>query len=388
MAHEMQVRRMPLLLLCCAVREGAIMPRRGVVRAQPLGVRTHLQRAADGIESRFRRGGAFAERGYRMNLRRRIALMLFAATWPVAFAQTRDYPDKPIRVVVTFPPGGSSDAVLRLIAPRLSERLGQQIVIDNKPGAGGNIGLALVAKATPDGYTIGLGAAGALAANASLYAQMPFDPEKDLAPVAMLAAIPFVIVGSPTLTPRTQPDLVAYAKANPTKLSIGHGGNGTAMHLATALFKQMSAVPVVEVPYKGSGPAALDVMSGQIPLALVDLSSSLQHVKAGKLIAYAVTSPKRLPTLPDVPTVAEAGLQGYDATGWFGIVAPAGTPAPVLTRLHSEINAALSDATIAANIRNLGAEPVVESREWFGTYIRAESQKWKQVIRAANIKVE
>jgi tripartite-type tricarboxylate transporter receptor subunit TctC len=322
--------------------------------------------------------------------RRRLTLALLgsAAASVTALAQGQAYPDKPIRIVVTFPPGGSADAVLRLMAPRLAERLGQQVVIDNRPGAGGNIGLALVAKAPPDGSTLGLGAAGALAANPSLYAQMPFDPEKDLAPVAMVAAIPFVIVGNPGLAPRTQTELLAYAKANPSKLSIGHGGNGTAMHLATALFRQMSAAPVVEVPYKGSGPAALDVLSGQIPLALVDLSSSLQQIKAGKLIAYAVTSPKRLPTLPEVPTVAEAGLQGYDATGWFGIVAPAGTAVAVLDKLHGEINATLNDAAIAASIRAVGAEPLPESRAWFEAYIRSETQKWRQVIRGANIKLD
>src|SRR5689334_5540613 len=248
---------------------------------------------------------------------RRIALfVLVLACAPGALAQAGDWPTKPIRVVVTFPPGGSTDAVIRLLAPRLAERLGQQLVIDNRPGAGGNIGLAVVAQAPGDGYTIGVGAAGGLAVNVSLYSKMPFDPAKDLKPVAMLAAIPFVIIGQPSLAPKTQKDLIAYAKAHPGQVSIGHGGNGTAMHLSAALFNQMSGAALVEVPYKGSGPAALDVLAGQISLAVVDLPSALPQIQAGKVVAYAVTSPRRLPMLPDVPTVAEAGLAGYDSTGW------------------------------------------------------------------------
>src|SRR5690349_17184898 len=217
---------------------------------------------------------------------------------------------------------------------------------------------------------------------------MPFDPAKDLKAVAMLAAIPFVIIGQPSLPPKTQKDLIAYAKAHPGQVSIGHGGNGTAMHLSAALFNQMSGAALVEVPYKGSGPAALDVLAGQISLAVVDLPSALPQIQAGKVVAYAVTSPRRLPMLPDVPTVAEAGLAGYDSTGWFGVVAPAATPAPILARLNAEINAALNDDAIAASIRKLGVEPVAESREAFDAYIRAETQKWARVIKTANVKLE
>jgi len=320
---------------------------------------------------------------------RRIALfVLVLACAPGALAQAGDWPTKPIRVVVTFPPGGSTDAVIRLLAPRLAERLGQQLVIDNRPGAGGNIGLAVVAQAPADGYTLGVGAAGGLAVNVSLYSKMPFDPAKDLKAVAMLAAIPFVIIGQPSLSPKTQKDLIAYAKAHPGQVSIGHGGNGTAMHLSAALFNQMSGAALVEVPYKGSGPAALDVLAGQISLAVVDLPSALPQIQAGKVVAYAVTSPWRLPMLPDVPTVAEAGLAGYDSTGWFGVVAPAATPAPILARLNAEINAALNVDAIAASIRKLGVEPVAESREAFDAYIRAETQKWARVIKTANVKLE
>jgi tripartite-type tricarboxylate transporter receptor subunit TctC len=303
-------------------------------------------------------------------------------------AQSADYPTKPIRVVVTFPPGGSADAVVRMLVPRLTEKLGQQVVVDNRPGAGGNIGLSIVAKAPPDGYTLGVGAAGALAANSSLYAQMPFDPLKDFKPVGMLAAIPFVIVGHPAQPARSQKELIELAKSRPGNLSIGHGGNGTAMHLTAALFSQMAGIKLVEVPYKGTGPAVMDVLGNQIPLAVADLPASLQHIKAGKLVAYAVTSPQRLPVLPDVPTVSEAGLAGYDSTGWFGVVAPAGTPPAIVARLNAEINAALQDEQIKSSMRNLGVEPAPGTPESFEAYIRAETVKWADVIKRANIKLE
>ncbi len=303
-------------------------------------------------------------------------------------AQTPDYPNKPIRMVVTFPPGGSTDVVVRMLVPRLNEKLGQQVVVDNRPGAGGNIGLTAVARAPADGYTLGVGAAGGLSANVSLYAQMPFDPVKDFRPVTMLAAIPFVLIGHPSVAAKNQRELIALAKATPGKLSIGHGGNGTAMHLSAQLFGQMSGAQFVEVPYRGSGPAALDVLAGQVPLAIVDLPSALQHIKAGKLVAYAVTSPQRLPMLPDVPTVSEGGLTGYDSTGWFGVVAPAGTPAPVITRLNAEITAALNDNEIKASMRNLGVEPAPGTAAEFEAYIKSETVKWARVIKTSGTKID
>jgi tripartite-type tricarboxylate transporter receptor subunit TctC len=323
------------------------------------------------------------------NFARTLIALLAAGFTAASIAQSAaDYPRQPIRMVVTFPPGGSTDAVVRMLVPRLNEKLGQQVVVDNRPGAGGNIGLAIVAKAPADGYTLGVGAAGALSANSSLYAQMPFDPLKDFRPVSMLAAIPFVLIGHPSLAAKTQKELVALAKAQPGKLSIGHGGNGTAMHLSAALFGQMADVKLVEVPYKGSGPAALDVLAGNLPLAVVDLPAALQHIKAGKLIAFAVTSPQRLPQLPDVPTAAESGLTGYDSTGWFGVVAPAGTPTAIINRLNAEITAALNDEQIKTSMRNLGVEPAPTRPEAFDAYIRSETQKWGKVIRQANIKID
>lgn len=325
-----------------------------------------------------------------MRVRRTIMLALASVVLSASLqAQTSEFPrQQPIRMVVTFPPGGSADAVVRMLVPRLNERLGQQVVVDNRPGAGGNIGLAVVAKAPGDGYTLGVGAAGALAANSSLYDRMPFDPLRDFKPVSMLAAIPFVIVGHPSLAAKTQPELLALARAQPGRLSIGHGGNGTAMHLSAALFAQMAQVKLVEVPYKGSGPAAMDALAGNVQLAVVDLPAALQHIRAGKLTAFAVTSPQRLPQLPEVPTVAEAGLAGYDSTGWFGVVAPAATPAAIVDRLSAEINVALGDEQIKANMRNLGVEPAPSRPAAFEAYIRTETQKWARVIQQASIKIE
>jgi tripartite-type tricarboxylate transporter receptor subunit TctC len=299
-----------------------------------------------------------------------------------------DYPTKPIRVVVTFPPGGSTDVVVRMLVPHLNEKLGQQVIVDNRPGAGGNIGLSLVAKAPADGYTLGVGAAGALSANSSLYAQMPFDVHKDFQPVGMLAAIPFVLIGHPSVPARTLADLIALAKAQPGRLSIAHGGNGTAMHLSAALLAQMAGLQLVEVPYKGSGPAAMDTLAGQVPLAVVDLPSALQQIQAGRLTAFAVTSPQRLPQLPQVPTVAEAGVPGYDSTGWFGMLAPAGMSAASVAKLNAAINEALGDPQVRSSIRNLGVEPAPGTPEAFGRYIATETSKWSQVIRRANIRIE
>ena len=312
-----------------------------------------------------------------------VGIFSSAAAW----AQTGDYPAKPIKIVVTFPPGGSSDAIVRILSTRLNEKLGQPLVIDNRPGAGGNIGLSVVAKSAPDGYVLGVGAAGGLTANVSLYPQMPFDVAKDFMPITMLAAIPFVLVGHPSVPADNIQQLIAYAKSQAGKVSIGHGGNGTAMHLSTALFTQMADLKLIEVPYRGSGPAAMDTLSGQIQLSITDLAAALPHIKAGKLKAFAVTSPKRLSNLPDVPTLAESGLTGYDSTGWFGLVAPAGTPASIIQRLNAEFTAALNDENIKSQMRQNGMEPVPTTTEGLDAYIKSETQKWGRVIRQANIKL-
>lgn len=320
-------------------------------------------------------------------IRALVGALVFAWVAPLVWGQA-DYPNKPIHLIVTFPPGGSADAVVRLLIPRLNDKLGQSVVVDNRPGAGGNIGLGVVAKAPADGYTLGVGAAGALSANPSLYAQMPFNPLTDFKPVTMLAAIPFVIIGHPSLAPRTLQEVIALARAQPERMSIAHGGNGTAMHLTSELFAQMANLKIAQIPYRGSGPVALDVLSGQVPLGVADLPATLQHIRAGKLVALAVTTAQRLPQLPDVPTVAEAGLPGYESTGWFGVVAPAGTPKAIITRLNAEFTAVLNDDAVRANLRAQGVEPAPTTAEAFGTYIGTETAKWGKVIRTANIKLD
>lgn len=313
------------------------------------------------------------------------ALLALAAP---ALANEAAWPTKPIRVIVTFPPGGSADAIVRAIGPRVSEKLGQPLVIENRPGAGGNIGLTAVAKAEPDGHTMGLGAAGALSANVSLYPQMPYDPVKDFKPVSLVAVIPFVFVGHPSVGVRTQAELIALAKRDPSKLTIGHGGNGTAMHLTASLFDQMAGTKIVQVAYRGSGPAAVDALAGQIPLAVTDLPAALPHIRAGKLQAFSVTSDKRVPALPDVPTVAEAGLAGYESVGWFGIVAPAATPDAIVNKLNAALVDALNDPATQATIRGLGVEPAPTTPKAFADYIKSETTKWAKVIRTAGIKLE
>jgi tripartite-type tricarboxylate transporter receptor subunit TctC len=322
-------------------------------------------------------------------IRRLLAGFLAIVAAPLAVAQSEaDYPRQPIKMIVTFPPGGSADALIRMLVPRLNEKLGQPVIVENRPGAGGNVGLTIVARAPADGYTMGVGAAGALSANSSLYAQMPYDVAKDFRPVGMLAAIPFVLVGNPSVPARTVKELIANARSRPDRLTIAHGGNGTAMHLSTALFRQMAGIQLVEVPYKGSGPAALDAVGGQVSLALVDLPSSLQQIHAGKLVAYAVTSPMRLPQLPDVPTLSEAGLGGYDSTGWFGVVAPAGTPTRAVARMNAALNEALNDPATQGSMRNLGVEPAPSRPEEFGAYIAQEEAKWARVIKQGKIRIE
>lgn len=315
-------------------------------------------------------------------------LAALVATQGLAQTQAGDFPSKPMRVVVTFPPGGSSDAVVRILMPRLNEKLGQPWVVDNRPGAGGNAGLAIVAKAPPDGYTLGVGAAGGLAANVSLYPNMPFDPVKDFRPVTMLAYAPFVLVANPGSSVKTLPELIAQAKAAPGKFSIGHGGNGTAMHLSSQLLIQLAGLQVVEVPYRGSGPATLDALAGQVPLAMVDLVAALPHIKSGKLLALAVTGTQRQPTVPDVPTMAEGGVPGYESIGWFGLVAPAGTPAAIINKLNAEVVAALADPEIVKAMRTQGVEPAPTKPEEFERYIKSEIQKWAKVIKTSGTKLD
>ncbi|MDX2204070.1 MAG: tripartite tricarboxylate transporter substrate binding protein [Hyphomicrobiaceae bacterium] len=313
-----------------------------------------------------------------------IAVVLLGAA-PAA-AQT--YPARPITLIVTFPPGGSADLVARALEAKLAADLGQPVVVENRPGAGGNIGIAAVAKAAPDGYTLGIAAAGVLAVNQHLGRTMGFDPQKDLAPVTLLSVIPFVLVATEKAPLSSIDDVVTMARSSPDKLTIGHGGNGTAMHLSAALFTQVANAKIPLVAYRGSGPVANDVLAGHIALAVLDLPASLELIRAKRIKPLGVTATKRLATLPDVPTLAERGLKGYESVGWFGLVAPAGTPPAVVARLNAAFVKALRDAAVADKISALGAEPAPTSAEEFRDFIAAENAKWRKLIAEAGIKGE
>ena len=267
----------------------------------------------------------------------------------------------------------------------MAERLGQPVVVENRPGAGGNIGVDAVAKSAPDGHTIGLAAAGALTVNPTLYSSMPFDPQRDLAPISLLAMIPFLVIANPSAPP-TLKEVLAAAKRE--RLAYGHGGNGSAMHLSGELLKMMAGVELTPIAYKGSGPVAADVLGGQVPLGIVDVPSAIANVKAGKLRALAVTTAKRIDSLPDVPTLAEAGVPGYESIGWFGAVAPAGTPAPIVERLNAEMKSALAAPEIRRRVLAAGAEPLTSTPAQFGTIIRDETRKWAEVIRRAGVTIQ
>jgi len=316
------------------------------------------------------------------------ALSLVLGQSLVAPDAARAYPDQPIKIVVTFPPGGSSDIVIRALQPLLSEDLRQTIIIENRAGAGGNIGIGAVAQAAPDGYMIGVAAAGVLTVNPHLNrAAMPFDPAKDLAPVTLLAEIPFVLVASQKSNFASVAEVVAAAKTR-SDVSIGHGGNGTAMHLTSALFNQKAGVSIPLVAYRGTAPAAVDVLAGHIPLAVLDIPASQQLIKEGKLKALGVSAAKRVVFLPDVPPLSEMGLAGFESVGWFGVVAPAGTPPDIIRRLNAAFVKALKDPAAIEKIRVLGAEPAPSSPEDFAKFIRTESTKWGELIAAIGLKSE
>jgi tripartite-type tricarboxylate transporter receptor subunit TctC len=323
-----------------------------------------------------------------MSLASRLAVGIVAGLALAGPAKAQDYPSKPIRLVVPFAAGGATDVLARLVGERLTASLGQQVVVDNRPGAGGNIGSDIVARAEPDGYTILMGAVGTHAINPSLYPKMPYDPVKDFAPVTLVASVPNVLVVNPEVPAKSVQELIDLAKAKPGELNFASSGNGTSIHVSGELFKAMTGTDIVHVPYKGSGPAVTDLLGGQVQMMFDNMPSSLPHVKAGKLRALGVTSAKRSPALPEVPTIAEAGVPGYDATSWFGILAPAGTPEPVVTRLQGAIVQALGEPEMRQRMADLGAEPVGDTPAEFGQFITAELAKWAKVVNDAGVKLE
>ncbi|HKU96421.1 MAG TPA: tripartite tricarboxylate transporter substrate binding protein [Vineibacter sp.] len=323
-----------------------------------------------------------------MRLTRRTMILAAAATAAAPAAlNAQAFPSRSIRIVVPYAPGGGADTVARLLAPKLQDALGQAVVIDNKPGAGGVIGDDTVAKAPPDGHTLLLGAF-AHAVNPSLLPRMPFRTPDDFAPVSLLVVVPDLLVVTPSLPAQSVADLIALAKAQPGKLSYGSAGNGTAQHLAAELFKARTGADIQHVPYKGGGPALVDVAAGHVQMLFGNMSSALPQAQAGRVRAMAVTSPKRSPAAPDVPTIAESGVPGYDMYEWNALLAPAGTPAAVIARLQQEAAKALRLPDVVARLATLGAEPVGSTPEAFAAFLRTELAKWADIVKTAGIKVE
>ncbi len=305
---------------------------------------------------------------------------------PSALAQP--FPSKPLRIVVPFPAGGTTDVLARAVAQKLTETLGQPVVVDNRPGAGGNIGAELVAKSPPDGYTLLMGTVGTHAINPGLYPKMPYDHVRDFAPVILVAGVPNVLVVNPSLPVNSVQELIVYSKANPGKLNFASSGNGTSIHLSAELFKTMAGVQIMHVPYKGSAPALQDLVGGQVQLMFDNLPSSLALIKGGKLKALAVTSSARAAALPDVPTLAESGLPGFEASSWFGLLAPAGTPQPAIATLNAEVAKWLATPEAREKLLAQGAIAAGGTPEDFTRHIAAETAKWQKVVKESGAKVD
>ena len=327
---------------------------------------------------------------------RRFVLGAFAVAAGLAVlpAQAQSgWPNKPVRIVVPFAAGGTTDILARAVAPELSKAFGQQFIVDNRAGAGGNVGADIVAKSPADGYTLLMGTVGTHGINRALYAKLPFDPIKDFAPITMVAGVPNVMVmqteKAQTLGINNVADFIKYAKAHPGKVNMASSGNGTSIHLAGELFKSMTGTYMVHFPYRGSGPALLDMIGGTMDVMFDNLPSSMPQIKAGKLKALAVTSHQRSAALPDVPTIEEAaGIKGFDATSWFGLLAPAGTPADIVNRIQQETAKALNAPAIKEKLLAQGAIPSGNTPAEFARHIDAEHKKWAAVVKASGAKVD
>ena len=318
-----------------------------------------------------------------------VAALVFTGAAPALADQ---WPTRPIRFVVPYPPGGPLDQVARALAEKLREPLGQPIVVENRPGAGGNIGADLVAKAAPDGYSIMMGAVATHAINPYLYAKMPYDANRDFTPITRVATVPNVLVLNPQtaerLGIRSLRDLIAYARKNPGKLNYGSGGNGSAGHLAGELLEAQAGISMVHIPYGGAAPAQLGLLAGQTDLMFDNLASATPQIRAGKLQAFAVTTPQRSSFFPELPTVAESGLKDFDISTWFGVFAPAGTPRPIVDRLNIEFTRALSAPDIRERLGRMGAEPSPMSPEAFANFVRAEQAKYERIVKASGARIE
>jgi tripartite-type tricarboxylate transporter receptor subunit TctC len=310
-----------------------------------------------------------------------------AQVWP-ALAQGQDaYPSKPVRLILPFPPGGGTDILGRLVAERLSARLGQPVVTDNRGGAGGNLGAEAAARAAPDGHTLLL-AATTLAISPSLYAKLSYDPLKDLAPISLVATVPNVMITHPSVPARTLQEFISLAKAKPGEMNFGSGGSGTSNHLGGELFNMVAGVKLVHVPYKGVNLAMNDAMAGNIQLVIIGIPAAAPQIKAGKLRALAVVARERSAALPDVPTAAEAGLPDFEVTTWYGLLAPAGTPRPIIARLNAELRQIMQEPELKERLAAMAVEPRTTTPEEFAAYIRQEAAKWGDVVRKAGLRAD
>jgi tripartite-type tricarboxylate transporter receptor subunit TctC len=308
--------------------------------------------------------------------------------WLVSAATYAAYPDKPIRLIVPFPAGGATDFMARSLAQKLSERLGQPIVVDNRGGAGGTIGAEAVASAPPDGYTLLFSTMGVLAINPSLYDKLRYDPVKDFAPVSLTHATANLLVVHPSVPAKDVKELIALAKARPGTLTFGSSGNGTSSHLSGELFKSMAGIDITHVPYKGTGPALTDLLTGRISMMIDTVSVHVENVNAGKLRALGVTSAKRTPSLPNVPTIAEAGLPGFDVSIWLGVLAPAKTPPDIVARLNSEIRKVMTEPEMKAQLVKAGIDPLTSTPDEFAATIKNDMAKWGKVVKASGARVD
>jgi tripartite-type tricarboxylate transporter receptor subunit TctC len=323
-----------------------------------------------------------------MTLYFRALLLALALLFPATLAaQTDTYPSRPIRIVVAFTAGGTTDIIARLVGKKMTDAWGQPVLIDNRPGAGGNLGSNIVAKAPPDGYTLLVGSVGPLAVNATLYPNMPYDNLKDFAPICLVAEVPNMLVVHPSVPVHSVQDLVDLARAKPGTLNYGSTDNGTTGHLSGELLNEQAKIDLVHIPYRGAT-AVTDLLGGQIQLMFATIPSVIQHVKAGSLRAIAVTSSRRSAALPDIPTVAESGYPGFEASSWYGFVAPAGTPDPIIRKLHALIAGIVGTPDINDQLSSQGADPVGNPPDEFRRYMQRETEKWGKVVKASGVRLD
>jgi tripartite-type tricarboxylate transporter receptor subunit TctC len=319
---------------------------------------------------------------------RRVTIIFLAVLAPTAPGAAQNYPDRVVRIVNPYPPGGSVDVMARLLAQKLGENLGQQFIVENRSGGGGNTGSDSVAKAEPDGYTLLFTAPGPLTVNQTLYSKLTFDPATDFAPIALFATAPIVLIVNPGVPANNVQELIALARKEPGKINFASAGNGTTNHLSGELFKSMAKVDIVHVPYRGAGPAMNDLIGGHVQMFFDLMPVVLPQVTTGKVRALGAAGAARTSALPDVPTIAEQGVPGFDASSWYGLVAPAKTPEPVLAKLREEVAKALKTPDMVARIRELGSEPGAAFGKDFGAFMAAETKKWAEVIRASGAKAD